>query len=72
MGEHFEISIKFMKNIYYALISQAILAFIFGFLILFFPVLLAILVASLIIASGVLALSWAVKIKKYTKIRIDL
>lgn len=72
MGEHFEISIKFMKNIYYALISQAILAFIFGLLILFFPVLLAILVASLIIASGVLAISWAVKIKKYTKIKIDL
>lgn len=61
-----------MKNIYYALISQAVLAFIFGLLILFFPVLLAILVAVLIIASGILALSWAFKIKKYTKIKIDL
>jgi hypothetical protein len=72
MSQHFEISIKFMKNIYYALISQAILAFIFGLLILIFPVLLNILVSVLIIASGILALSWAFKIKKYTKIKIDL
>jgi len=72
MSQHFEISIKFMKNIYYALISQAILAFIFGMMILIFPLFLNILVGSLIIASGVLAFIWAIKIKKYTKIKINL
>ena len=72
MSEHFEISIKFMKNIYYALISEAILAFIFGLMILIYPPLLNILVGSLIVGSGVLAFIWALKIKKYTKIKINL
>lgn len=61
-----------MKNIYYALISEAILAFVFGIIILIFPLLLNILVGLLIISGGILAIIWAMKIKKYTKIKIDL
>jgi uncharacterized membrane protein HdeD (DUF308 family) len=70
--EKFEIVFKFMKNIVMALVIEGILSILIGILIFIYPDLLGMLVGILLVITGVLALVYAVKLNKYSKLKIEL
>lgn len=70
--EKIEIVFKFMKNLVTALVIEGIFAIVMGALILFYPDLLGMLVGLLMIVTGIIALVYAVKFNKYTKLKIEL
>jgi len=70
--QQIEIVSRFMKNIVWALVAEGILAIIVGILIFIFPKLLGMLVGTLIIIVGITSLVLAVKVDKYSKLKIDL
>lgn len=70
--EKFEIVFQFMKNIVVALVIEGILSIAIGILIFIYPDLLGMLVGILLIITGVLALVYAAKLKKYTKLTIKV
>jgi len=67
-----EFVFKFMKDIFHALILEGILAIITGILVIIFPDLLGILVGILLIVGGIGALVSAARIKKFTKLKIEI
>ena len=67
----FKFVFKFIRNIVSGLIVQGILSLAIGVLIFIYPELLNYLVATLLIASGVIAIALAIKVNKYSKIEID-
>lgn len=70
--EKIEVIFKFMKNLMWAFILEGLLSIILGILVIYYPYLLNVLVAILFIAWGVIALYLAIKISKYTKIKIKV
>lgn len=67
----FKFVFKFIRNIVSGLIVQGILSLAIGVLIFIYPELLNYLVATLLIASGIIAIALAIKVNKYSKIEID-
>jgi len=70
--QQIEIVSKFMKNIVWGLATEGILAIIVGILIFVYPDLLGMLVGTLVIIGGIVSILIAVKINKYSKIKVDL
>jgi uncharacterized membrane protein HdeD (DUF308 family) len=70
--EKFEIVFQFMKNLVAGLVIEGILSILIGVLIFIYPDLLGILVGILLIITGVIALIYAVKLNKYTKLTIKV
>lgn len=70
--QQIEIVSRFMKNIVWGLIIEGVLAIIVGVLIFIYPDLLGMLVGTLVVIAGVGSLVLAIKIDKYSKLRIDI
>ncbi len=70
--EKFEIVFQFMKNLVTGLVIEGILSILIGVLIFIYPDLLGMLVGLLLIVTGVIALIYAVKLNKYTKLTIKV
>lgn len=67
-----EIVSKFMKNIVWGLTVEGILAIIVGIVVFFYPDLIGMLVGLLMAIGGIMSLVLAMKVNKYSKIKIDL
>ncbi|MBD3359501.1 MAG: hypothetical protein GF365_02225 [Candidatus Buchananbacteria bacterium] len=61
-----------MKNLVTGLVIEGILSILIGVLIFIYPDLLGMLVGLLLIVTGVIALIYAVKLNKYTKLTIKV
>jgi uncharacterized membrane protein HdeD (DUF308 family) len=70
--QQIELVSKFMKNIVWGLMTEGILAIIVGALIFIYPELLGMLVGTLVVIAGIMSLLLALKIDKYSKVKIDL
>lgn len=70
--EKIEIVLSFMRHIAISLVFEGILAVLLGVLVLVYPELLSLLVGLFLIASGVVSFASAMKVYKYSKIRIGL
>ncbi|MDD3191022.1 MAG: hypothetical protein PHI66_05040 [Candidatus Pacebacteria bacterium] len=70
--QQIEIVSKFMKNIVWGLATEGILAIVVGILVFIYPDLLGMLVGTLVIIGGIVSVLIAVKINKYSKIKVDL
>lgn len=70
--QQIEIVSRFMKNIVWVLAVEGILAIVVGILVILYPDLLGILVGALTVIAGITSLLLAVKVDKYSKIKIDL
>ena len=67
-----KIVFKFIKNIVWGLIIEAILLIVAGVLIFIYPNLLGMLVGIFLIISGIVSLVLAIKANHYSKIKIDV
>jgi Protein of unknown function (DUF3096). len=70
--EQFEFVFKAIKNIVWNFVLTGILAIIIGVLIFVYPTFLSTLVGLLLIVIGISTLIAAVKINKYSKLKIKL
>ena len=70
--QQIEIVSGFMKNVVWALAVEGVLAIVVGVLIFIFPKLLGMLVGTLIVIVGITSLVLAIKVNKYSKLKIDL
>lgn len=70
--EQIEIVSGFMKSVVWGLISEGVLAIAAGILIFIYPGLLGMLVGTLMVVAGIICLVVALKVNKYSKIKIDL
>ena len=70
--QQIEIVSRFMKNIVWVLAVEGILAIVVGILVILYPDLLGILVGALTVIAGITSLLLAIKVDKYSKIKIDL
>jgi len=70
--QQIELVSKFMKNVVWGLTIEGILAIIVGALIFIYPALLGMLVGTLVVIGGIISLVLAVKVNKYSKVKIDL
>lgn len=61
-----------MKNIVWLLAAEGLLAIVVGVLVIIYPDLLGILVGTLAVIAGITSLVLAVKVDKYSKLKIDL
>ena len=67
-----EFIVKFIRNIFWMILLDGIMAILAGVLIVIYPDLLGILVGSGLIVIGILALVFAFKIRKFTKFEIEI
>jgi len=70
--EKLEVVFKFMKQIVWGLVLQGILSIIVGVLIFIYPDLLRILVCTLLLVVGIIGLILAIKVNKYSKLKIEI
>lgn len=70
--QQIEIVSRFMKNIVWVLATEGILAIVVGAVVIIYPDLLGILVGTLTIVVGITSLVLAVKVDKYSKLKIGL
>ncbi len=70
--QQIEIVSRFMKNIVWLLAGEGLLAIAVGVLVIIYPDLLGILVGTLAVIAGITSLVLAVKVDKYSKLKIDL
>lgn len=70
--KNFEIVIKTIKNLVMGLIVEGLATILIGILIFVYPDLLGMLVGALLIFTGIIALALAVKLNKYSKIKIEV
>lgn len=70
--QQIEIVSRFMKNIVWLLAGEGLLAIVVGVLVIIYPDLLGILVGTLAVIAGITSLVLAVKVDKYSKLKIDL
>jgi len=70
--QQIEIVSRFMKNIVWVLAMEGILAIVVGVLVIIYPDLLEILVGTLTVIAGITSLVLAIKVDKYSKLKIDL
>lgn len=70
--QQIEIVSRFMKQIVWGLFLEGTLAIVVGLLIFIYPQLLGMLVGTLVVVGGVTSLVLAIKVDKYSKLRIDL
>lgn len=70
--QQIEIVSKFMKNAVWGLTAEGILAIVVGVMIFIYPDFLGMLVGTLVVIGGIISLVLAVKVNKYSKIKIDL
>jgi len=70
--EKIEIIFQFIRNIVWGLIIEGILVIVIGVLIFIYPDLLGMLVGILLVISGVLSFGLAIKINKYSKLKINI
>jgi len=67
-----EVVFKTIKNLVAGLVIEGLFAIIIGVLIFIYPALLGILVGILLVVTGVLSLILAVKLNKYSKLKIKI
>ena len=67
-----EIVSRFMKNIVWVLAVEGVLAIVVGIAVIIYHDLLELLVGTLIVIAGITSLVLAIKVDKYSKIKIDL
>ena len=70
--EKLEIVFKFMRHIAWAFILEGLATIILGILIFIYPELLTILVAAILITTGIISLIVAYKAYTYSKFEIKL
>jgi uncharacterized membrane protein HdeD (DUF308 family) len=70
--QQIEIVSRFMKNIVWVLVAEGILAIVVGILVIIYPDLLGILVGTLAVVAGITSIVLAIKVDKYSKLKIDL
>lgn len=70
--EQIEIVSNFMKSVVWGLLSEGVLAIIAGVLIFIYPELLGMLVGTLMVVAGIICMVVAIKVNKYSKIKINL
>lgn len=69
--EHIEIISKSFRSVAWMFALQGILAVVFGFLILAYPPLLAILVGVILVVAGLVGIIAAIMIGKFSKIKLE-
>jgi len=67
-----ELVFKFIQNIFWMILLDGIMAILAGILIVVYPDLLGMFVGSVLILFGIAALFFAFKIKKFTKLEIEI
>lgn len=70
--EHIEVISKSFRSLAWMLALQGILAIVFGFLILVYPPLLAILVGVVLVAAGILGVVAAILVGKFSRIEMAM
>ncbi len=70
--QQIEIVSRFMKNIVWVLATEGLLAIVVGVLVIIYPDLLGILVGTLAVIAGITSIVLAIKVDKYSKLKIDL
>ncbi|MFA7169623.1 MAG: hypothetical protein WC178_02105 [Candidatus Paceibacterota bacterium] len=70
--QQIEIVSRFMKNIVWGLTIEGFLAIIVGVLVFIYPDLVGMLIGTLVVLGGIMSLVLAIKINKYSKLKIDL
>jgi len=70
--QQIEIVSRFMKNIVWGLTIEGFLAIIVGVLVFIYPDLVRMLIGTLVVLGGIMSLVLAIKINKYSKLKIDL
>jgi len=70
--QNFEVVIKAIKNLIAGLVVEGLAAIVIGILIFAMPELLGMLVGILFILTGIVALGIAIRLKKYSKIKIEV
>ncbi len=70
--EQIEIVSKVMKNVVWGFAVEGTLSIVVGVLIFIYPELLGMLVGTLVVIAGIMSIIVAIKINKYSKIKIDL
>jgi len=68
--EHIEIVSKSLRSMAWMFALQGILAVIFGFLIIAYPPLLAVLIGVALIVAGILGVIAAIVVSKFSKIKV--
>jgi uncharacterized membrane protein HdeD (DUF308 family) len=68
--EHIEIVSKSLRSMAWMFALQGILAVVFGFLIIAYPPLLAMLVGVALIVAGILGVIAAIVVGKFSKIKV--
>ncbi|MFA6593934.1 MAG: DUF3096 domain-containing protein [Candidatus Buchananbacteria bacterium] len=63
-----KVKLQFVKNLVWGLVSEGVIAILFGILIMVYPELLSILVGLALIVTGVVSLSLAIRANKYSSI----
>jgi len=69
--ERIEIVLKSLRSMAWMFALQGILAIVFGFLIILYPPILAILVGTILIVAGIVGVIAAIMIGKVSKIKIE-
>ena len=70
--EKFEIIFKFIRQIAWAFIFEGVAAIVLGILILIYTDLLAVLVAAVLVTTGIISLIVAFKAYSYSKIKFKI
>jgi uncharacterized membrane protein HdeD (DUF308 family) len=68
--EHIEIVSKSLRSMAWMFALQGILAVVFGFLIIAYPPLLAVLVGVALVIAGILGVIAAIVVGKFSKIKV--
>ena len=68
--EHIEIVSRSLRSVAWMFALQGILAVVFGFLILAYPPLLAVLVGIILVVAGILGIIAAIVVGKFSKIKV--
>ncbi len=69
--EHIEIISKSLRSMAWMFALQGILAVVFGFLILLYPPLLAILVGVILVIAGIIGIIAAIMVGKFSKVKME-
>jgi uncharacterized membrane protein HdeD (DUF308 family) len=69
--ERIEIVLKSLRSMAWMFALQGILAIVFGFLIILYPPILAILVGTILVIAGIVGIIAAIMIGKVSKIKLE-
>jgi|GEM_PF-1432177 uncharacterized membrane protein HdeD (DUF308 family) len=69
--EHIDVILKSLRSMAWMFALQGILAIVFGFLIILYPPILAILVGTILVIAGIVGIIAAIMIGKVSKIKLE-